>query len=358
MPPTGAGTYVEVLTTHGQTVEQWDEDISREYLGQLLWRHFMGTGPRALIQVKAQLTKGPGDKITVGHRGKLQGGRVSGRNKLRGNEGRFDIFSQKVEIDNERVGVLLEDVPMTRKRVTWDILQEAKVAIQEAATQDLDDAITTALSDTTTGRVRGRTLYGRLDTNWDATHATALANIADDADGNLSTRQLGAAKRKLKILEATTEARVSPAKLKAGKAFEEWFVCFAHDYCVRDLKQGDAAWRNAQLLLPPNANRDSVLYTGSAFVGTWEGVMVYMYDRLTLESSTVQVAHNLMMGAQAGFVAWGQMSQFNESEKIDYGHDVGFELHEIRGIEKAVYDRDSGENHALVDMYSSAVVDG
>jgi N4-gp56 family major capsid protein len=358
MPPTGAGAYVEVLTNHGQTVEQWDADISREYLGQLMMKHFMGTGNRAMIQVKSELMKKPGDKITVGHRGKLQGGRVSGRTKMRGNEGRFDLFSQKVEIDNVRVGVLLEDVPMTRKRLTYDILLEAKLAIQDASTEDLDDAIITAISDTSTGRVRGRTIYGGLDANWNATHATALQNIANDADGQLSTKQLGSAKRKLKIVESTTEARVRPVRLKAGKAFEEWFVCFAHDYCVRDLKQNDAAWRNSQLLLPPNANRDSVLYTGSAFVGTWEGIMVYMYDRLTLETSTVQVAHNLLMGAQACMVAWGQMSQFNESEKIDYGHDVGFENHEIRGIEKSVFDRDSGENHALVDMYSAAVVDG
>ncbi len=357
MPPTGAGAFVEVLTNHGQTVEQWDADISREYLGQLQWKHFMGQGNRAMIQIKSNLMKNPGDKITVGNRGKLQGGRVKGRTKLRGNEGRIDIFSQKVEIDNDRVGILLEDVPMTRKRLTFDILQEAKVAVQDAATEALDDDITSALSDTSTGRVRGRTLYGRLDANWNATHATALLNLADDANGRLSTKQLGAAKRKMKIVESTTEARVHPVRLKAGKSFEEWFVCFAHDFSVRDLKSGDAAWRNSQLLLPPQNNRDSVLYTGNAFVGSWEGILVYMYDRMTLESSTIQVAHNLLMGAQAGFVAWGQMAQFGE-QKEDYGHDIGFEIHEIRGIEKAVYDRDSGENHAVVDMFSAAVVDG
>jgi len=109
--------YVEILTDNGLTVEQWDSDIFEEYLGQLWWKNLMGTSEDSVIQVLEDLTKSPGDAITVGLMGEMQGGKVTGNSKGKGNEGRVDFFNQRIVVDNIRYLIKIEDIPMTQKRV-------------------------------------------------------------------------------------------------------------------------------------------------------------------------------------------------------------------------------------------------
>ena len=346
--------YVEILTTHGLTEEIWDNNIFAEYIGMLWWNNIMGTSSNSVIQVKDDLTKKAGDAITLGLRGQMAGGHITGNAKAIGNEGKVDFYYQRITIDNDRVVIKIENVPMTQKRVGFNVLNEAKESLQEKAKLALEDAITTALVDTTNARVRGRYLYGALDSNWNATHATALTAVDNTAD-QLTTGMIDIGKRKA-LIPVNATAKVRPMQTKVGKSYEEWFICVAHTYAVRDLVNNDAAFRNAQLLLPPNANRDSVLFSGSSFKGSWNGSLIYEYDRIPLVSSTIQVAHNLLLGAQAAAVCWGQRSKFGE-EFADLKHDVSYELHEIRGISKLYFDRATPEDQGIVHLFSAAVAD-
>ena len=346
--------YVEVLTGHGLTQEQWDNDIFEEYIGQLWWKNVMGTSTNSIIQVKEELMKSAGDAVTIGLRGKQQGGHVTGNSKGKDNEGKVDFFSHRILVDNDRQLIKIEDVPMTQQRVGFDVLQQAKEALIEKNAEQLDDDITTELS-TTTNRVRGRYLYGAADSNWNATHSTALTAI-DNAADQLTSDMIDVAKRKA-LIPINATKKIRPMKIQAGKNFEEWYMFSGHTYAIRDLVNNDAAFRNAQLLLPPNANRDSVLYSGSAFKGSWNGTLIYEYDRLALVSSTIQCAHNLFLGAQALGLAWAQRTKFGE-EFTDVGHDVTYETHEIRGMEKLEFtDMTTPEDHGIVHTFSAAVAD-
>jgi len=129
-----------------------------------------------------------------------------------------------------------------------------------------------------------------------------------------------------------------------------------HTYALRDKINNDAAWRNAQLKIPPQSNSRSPIFTGSKFKGSWDGVLVYEYDGINLVSSTIQVAHNFLLGAQAGLVAWAQMSKFGEEEQ-DLGHNIIYETHEIRGVEKAVFNTTNSEDHGTQHLFSAAVAD-
>jgi N4-gp56 family major capsid protein len=351
--------YVEILTSNDLTVEQWDSQLFSEYLGQLFWMPFMGTSTNAAIQMLENLSKAAGDAINVPLRSQMKGGRVRGNAKGIGNEGRMDFYNFRLTIDNERQLIKFEDVPMSEKRTSFSLLRAGRDGLVEKTKYALEDDITTALIDTAVGRVRGRYLYGAADSNWNATHATALQNI-DNTSDQLSTSMIGIAKRKATIPVNAT-ARVRPMKVKGGARYEEWFDLVAHTYAIRDMLRNDAAWRNAQLNLPPNANRDSVLFTGSSFKGAWEGVLLHEWDRIALATSTIQYAHNLLLGAQAGAVAWGQRSKFGE-EETDVGHDVTYETHEIRGQKKMVFDRASvsgedNEDHGLINVFTAAVAD-
>lgn len=345
--------YIEILTDNGLTEEQWDNDLFAEYIGQLWWKNLMGTSTGAIIQVKEELMKQPGDAITIGLRGKMQGGHVTGNSKAKDNEGRVIFYNQRIVIDNDRQVIKFEDIPMSQQRVGFDLLSQGKEALIEKSMEQLDDDITTEMS-TTTSRVQGRYLYGAVDSNWDATHATALANV-DNAADQLTSDMIDVAQRKA-LIPVNATLKMRPMRIKTGKNFEEWFIFVSHTFSIRDLVNSDAAFRNAQLLLPPTANRDSVLYTGNSFKGSWNGTLIYSYDRIALVASTIQVSHSLLLGAQAFGLVWGQRSKFSE-EPADLGHDVSFEAHEIRGMEKLEFNLDTPEDHGIVHVFPAAVAD-
>lgn len=276
-------SYVEILTDNGLTQEQWDNKLFTEYLQELQWQHFMGKGPGAIIQVKEELTKEDGDAITIGMRGRLVGGRVDGNATGIGNEGTLDFFNQRITIDNYRRLVRIQNVRMSNKRVGFNVLEQARMALQDEAAQDLNDDILDALTDTTSGRVRGRYLYGAADSNWDATHATALANV-DSSNDRLTTDIIEIAKRKA-VIPVNALTKMRPMKVKTGKQVEQWFCFHGHTYCFRDLRKYDAAWTNAHLNIPPMGEAKSPIYSGSWFKGAWEGVLMYEYDQMPLLAS-------------------------------------------------------------------------
>ena len=208
--------YTEILTTHGLTEEIWDNQIFSEYIGMLWWNNIMGTSINSVIQVKDDLTKKAGDAITIGLRGQMQGGHITGNAKAIGNEGKVDFYFQRITIDNDRVVIKIENVPMTQKRVGFDVLTQARQALEDKAKLALEDAITTALVDVT-ARVRGRYLYGSTDGNWNATHATALTAVDNTAD-QLSTSMIDIAKRKA-LIPVNATAKIMPMQTKVGKAY-------------------------------------------------------------------------------------------------------------------------------------------
>jgi N4-gp56 family major capsid protein len=351
-------SYVEILTDNGLTQEQWDNKLFTEYTGELQFKNFMGEGPTAIIQVKEELTKEDGDAITIGMRGRLVGGRISGNSKGVGNEGTLSFFNQRITIDNYRRLVKIENVRMSNKRTGFNVLEQARMALQDESVIDLEEDIIDALTDTASGRVRGRYLYGAADSNWNATHATAEANV-DATNDKLTTDAVEVMKRKA-VIPVNALTKMRPMKIKGGKAVENWFVFMGHTYNFRDLRKFDAAWVNAHLNIPPQAMSDSPIYTGSWFKGSWEGVLMYEYDRMPLDAtagaSSIQVSHNVLLGAQAAAVCWGQRSKFGEEDQ-DLKHTKIFEVHEIRGIQKLVFDRATPEDNGVVHGFFAAVAD-
>lgn len=347
--------YVEILTGHDLTVEQWDDQLFEEYLGMLWWKHMMGTELTSVIYVNEDLIKKPGDAITVGLAGEMQGGKVTGNATGIGNEGKMDFYGQRITIDNVRYLIKVMDIPMSQKRTNFDVLQKAKRALTLKSQEDVDEQITTDLSATANGRVRGRYLYGAADSNWNDTHATALTAV-DNTSDQLTTNMLRIGKRKATIPVNADGTKMRPMKVKVGKNYEEWFVSVNHPYCIRDLFDSDAAWKNAQLNIPPLANRESPLFTGSSFKGAYDGILMYEYDRINLVSSTIQVAHNFLLGAGAAGIVWGQRSKFGEEES-DLGHAVSYETHEIRGSSKIYFTRTNEMDQGVVHVFAAAVAD-
>lgn len=360
--------YTEIATSGNSAVvseEQWNDQCHREYVGQLKAKFLIGTGTDAVIQAKEDLSKKAGDAITVRYASAQTGGVVRGNAKAAGNEGSMGFYAQRFLVDNTRTAQLMEDVPMTQKRVSFDVKSEMKDALTTLHARTLDDDIVAMLCDTGTGRVRGRYLYGILDSNWNATHATALTAV-DGTNDMLSSAMISMAKRKAVINGTGVSQKLRPTKIKNGLQAEEWFMFLGHTLAIRDLVTNDATFRTTQLLLPPASRDNSIYFSGSHFKGSIDGVLIYEYDRLPLIASTIQVAHNLLLGARAGVIAWAQRSKFTEDNTRDFGHDYACELHDIRnklvtGASnnlKSVYnDGTNSHDYGIVNVFSAAVAD-
>mgnify|MGYP001608438854 FL=1 len=358
--------YTEIVTS-GNTAkvsnEQWSDICHREYLGQTMMKLLIGTGANAVIRAKEDLKKKSGDAITETYASEQVGGTVRGNATGEGNEGSMSFYSQRFVIDNIRTIHKMKDVPMTEQRVAFNVKDEMKNALTNKHAITFDDDIIAMLCDSGAGRVRGRYLYGAADSNWDATHATALANI-DNTSDQLTTAMLNTAKIKAVMKGTGVSQRIMPTKIKNGMNYETWFMFLGHTYAIRDLVNNDAVFRNNQLLLPPRANDDSIYFTGSYFKGSWNGILIYENERLPLVSSTIVTSHNLLLGAKAGVVAWGQRTKFTDDTTKDLGHDYVAELHEIRNSLvtgssnnlKSVYnDGTNAHDYGLVNVFTAAV---
>jgi len=340
-----------IESTHGASAQAWSKEVMKEYLNHNPFYNFMGADSNSLIQTNEELTKQAGDAITVQLRSKLTGNGITGAGTLKGNEEDLIFHTQKVEVDTLRHGVVLKG-EMSEKRVAFNLRNQARDALVDWACEKMKFDIISALTDTSVGRDRTRYIYGATDANWNDTHATALANV-DTATDKLSTKLISIAKRKA-VLSGDRRVRPFQIKSKDGK-YEEVFVLFAHPYAVRDLME-DVAFRevntNSSVALA-----DSVFVHGQKVKGMWDGVMIVECDEMPLLAGTgaagSDVAHCVLAGAQAACVAWGKKTNYKE-ESDDYGHENGFAIDEIRGVEKLVF---NGVDHGVVNVFVSSIAD-
>jgi N4-gp56 family major capsid protein len=340
---------MSIESTHGLSVKQWSDEVFGEYLTQNPFFNFMGTASTNIVQVKEELLKAPGDAITVQLRSKLSGNGVTGGTTLKGAEEQLVFYEQRLIVDTLRHAVKLSG-EMSEKRVAFDLRNQAREALVDWANEKLRRDLVAALTNTSVGRVRARYLYGMTDANWNAVHATALANV-DVTNDKLSTDVISKAKRKA-LIEG--DRKIRPMLMKQGNRTEEVFVLFAHPYAMRDLLN-DEKFRSLNVHLPATMS-DSVLVHGQRYKGMWDGVMLFETDMPLLANAGtggIGVAHNVLCGAQAAAVAWGKRTNYKEFVD-DYGHDNGFAIDEIRGVNKLVF---NGSDHGVVNVFTAAVAD-
>jgi len=356
-------SFVEILSGGALTPEVWDSTINEEYLRQSFWSRWMGEGDSAVLQIREDLTKASGDAINTQIRSQVMGGVVTGRTKTSGNEGTMEFYNYRQTVDDDKVSVKAENLPMTQQRAAFSVVMSMQSGLTDKRRLRTEDRITTALSDTATGRVRGRYMYGAVDSNWNATHATALQNI-DATDDKLKLVQIDVCKRKAQLIGGSATAKIRPYKVMIGdkEGVQEWFIYVGHTLSMRDLTNDDPAWKNPLLLIPPVSNPGNPLFTGAQFKGGYNGVLIYEWEGIQTGTSTIAYAHNLLLGAQAGIIAWAQYGKTTE-EWTNYKKDLGLEHHEINSMKKVVFDRNavdgsvSNEDAGVVHHFTAAVAD-
>jgi N4-gp56 family major capsid protein len=354
-------------TAHAAARTQWLDELFLRHLNNNTFAPLMGEGMDAVIRVMNVANK-DGDTFKV-HFSDFDGtaGWVSGDTALTGTD--VSMSTDSVTINRQRFAKKIENFAMSDQRTIVDLERELAMPIlEEGMKSKVQEMIWEALLDVTAGRSANRYSYGVAA--YDATHATALAQVDGSAD-KLTLSLIAKAARKAKLQGAGTgKIKPSRIKLKDGSWTDYEYVMLAHSYAVRDLKESDTSFANR--IQYREAQQFDVI-NGATFVGKHEGVLIYEAlndDMLETNSNSVQCAHNILMGAGAGVMAYGNVAvpmgasnyilqkkgkALVTTEVTDHAGDVEYGITFVGGAKKLV--NSSSEDNGVVHLFTSAVAD-
>jgi N4-gp56 family major capsid protein len=351
----------------GLTPQQWDDKFFTAYVRENRFKRYMGTDENSIIQLKEELTKKKGDKVTFALVNELTNSGVTGNQTLEGNEEGLDSRSHPLTVAPLRHAVAITEWDEQKSAI--DLRDAGKTMLSMWAKSKMRDDIVAALASingvaygTSSAAQRNawmvdnvdRVLVGKLKSNYNATHATALANI-DNTDDKLTPEAVSLMKR----IAQSASPKIRPIRLNED---EEWYVLFANSRAFRDFSINSTVTQ---------ANRDArvrgvesnPLFTGGSLV--WDGVIVREIPEIGIltgvGAGAIDVAPVYLCGAQAVGVGWAQRTKTTTNVR-DYGYLHGVGISEMRGIEKMTFgsgaaDTDDQKDHGVVTGFFAAVAD-
>lgn len=354
------------------TQKKWDNEFYREYIRANRFAKYQGTDANAVIQLKEQLTKVPGDAITISLVKALSGAGVTGNSLLEGQEEAISNYGQSVSIGAFRQGVamteweqqksplmaldtarpLLKDWAMELNR-TYVINALASVQTTSGGAITAYASATETQKDLWLDNNTDRILFGAAKSNLKQTapaggatndHSASLAEIDATAD-KLTYQVVSLAKRMAKLADPI----VRPIRVNDD---EEWYVMFANSYAFRDLKVSLATInQNAEV-----RGKQNPLFTDGDLI--WDGVVIREVPEIASmadvgNGGTVDVAPCYLCGAQAVAHVIGKRWA-SATEERDYGFVTGAAIAGFFGTEKLFYNT---KQHGVVTVYVSGEPD-
>lgn len=353
------------------TVKQWDAAFYREYIRANRFARYQGTDANAVIQLKEQLTKKPGDALTISLVKALSGAGVTGNTLLEGSEEALANYGQQITIGAYRNGVAITE--WEEQKTAMALRNEVKPLLKEWAMDLNRDKVITAMGSVQETAGGAVIAYGSateankdlwLDNNTDRIlFGAAVGNLAQTAPAGGATNDHSASLANIdNTADKLTKGVVSLAKRLAKKASpivrpirvnddEEWYVMFAGSLAFRDLK-ADLATTHADAM---QRGRSNPLFTDGDLV--YDGVIIREVPEIGVLSGvgagSIDVSPNYLCGAQAVAHVIGKRWT-SRTEERDYGFVNGVAIEGFFGTEKLFY---NGKQHGMVTVYTAGVAD-
>jgi N4-gp56 family major capsid protein len=354
------------------TPEVWDSDYFTDYVRMSRYKRYFGTDDSAMFQIREELTKKRGDRITIALVNELTGAGVTGNTTLKGNEERLNSRSDSLIVDVLRHAVAVDDWDIQKSVV--ELREAARSQLREWSQKMLRDACTNSLGqvanvnfadasnaqrDTWQSDNRDRLVFGTTTVN-QATFANAISAVT--AGAQLSPNILSLMKR----LAQSATPKVKPLYVK--EMDQEWYVAFIGPRAWRDLTE-DNPTTNALMLANRDARVrgvDNPLFTGDSLV--WDGMILREIPEIAAVSTTVYSLTSVasiepvyLCGAQAVGLAWAQRTKSTtDVDDYEFLHGVG--VQEIRRIQKLRFgsgatDTANLKDHGIVTAFVGAAPD-
>lgn len=343
---------------------RYTREINREFVRENMFSPYMGQDLNAIIRVRQELKQG-GEEMNIPLVTKLTG-RGKGSGTLVGNEEKIDNYGMRIRLDWARHAVatkksdeqkdsadifgeakpLLSDWGKERQR---DDLIEALMALpSESAQSGLGsdegetvngikyESATAAERNTWNAANSDRVLYGAAISNYNATHATALANIDTTNDTFTKAKLL-----LLKRIAKGASPKIRPYRTKDGY---EWYVAFAGTNAFRDIQadletlDSNARAREARGMDKNPIYQDGDLLYRGVIIREVPEISTYVSDvwttLKTAGNGSTRVEPVFFCGQQAAVMGWGQMAKPTFRKEDDYGFIKGAGVEMAYGVSK------------------------
>lgn len=344
-------------TNNALAVKVWAKKLFQESLKEAYCSRFMGTDARSVIQVREELSKSAGDRITVGLRVQMSGDGVQGDGTLEGNEEALVTYTDNVFINQLRHAAR-SGGKMSEQRVAFNVRSEIKSGLKDWWTNRLDTAFFnqicgyTAQADT---RYTGNQAALAPSTNNVIRQAAAASDQALTSTDIFTLPLIDKAVEKA----STNSPMIRPIILNG----EEKYVMFLHDYQVTDLRISTSSgqWLDIQKAAMAGAQSSkSPIFTGA--LGEYNGVVLHKANRVTngvngaTGAAITTVKRAVLCGAQAALFAYGGENGQEMSwveELFDYENQLGVSSGMTFGLKKAQFNsHDFGS--VVVSTYAAA----
>lgn len=340
-------------TVNSANVEElWDNNFFKSYVRGNRFNRYMGRTENSIIQVLENLTKTAGDGITVPLITELTGNGQTGNGLLEGNEEALGNYGHKIDVATLRHAVAVTD---NDQQFTGISLRDAgKEMLKLWAMSKLRNDIITALGS------KSGTAYGSASEATKDAWLVANSDRVMFGDGSVGgytdhSADLALITSSMKLTKET----VSRAKARAEQASpkirpvtvgedSETFVLFCDARAFRDLKADLAS----TLANAAERGESNPLWNDGDLM--YDGVVIRKIQEIaslgTVGASSAAVSPYFLCGAQALGVAWAQRTK-STTDTRDYGFVKGVGIHEMRGVEKLIY---NSKDHGVFTGYVGA----
>ena len=326
-------------TNNPLAVKVWSKRLYREALKATWYSKFMGETTDSLIQVKTELDKGAGDRVTIGLRMQLTGDGVQGDGTLEGNEEALTTYSDNLFIDQLRNAVRSAG-KMSEQRIPWSIREEAMAGLRDWWAGRLDTSMANQLAGYT---VETDTRYtgNQATIAPDANHILIQGQVTEAALTTTNTMDLSILDKAVAKAKTLTPM-IRPVKVDG----DDYYVALLHPFQVYSLRTNTnvGQWLDIQKAAMTGGEvSDNPIFTGA--LGVYNNVVLHEDSRMPAGVNGVAAVANtrraVFAGAQALSMAFGQKNQDQQAtwveELFDYGNQLGVSAGMIFGLKKTVF---------------------
>jgi N4-gp56 family major capsid protein len=362
------------------TRQAYENKYFQEYIRMSGYKPYMsassdGNKTGVIITKLDRLMRESGQTINIPFIGRLKSGGVTGSTVLEGNEEQLTNFNMPISIDWRRNAVVVPKSESYKTEIdvwnaasqglkNWesekvrdDITQALGAVITDTAGTTVNlDAATTANKNFWCANNSDRLLFGGAKSNFNATFATALANVTTST-GKVSAASMSLTKRIAKL----ADPHIRPYKTETGR---EYFIAFHGTRSFRDLKLDAtivAANTNARSREGDGMDRNPIFQDGDII---YDGIIHHEVPEIDnygtiwgldgAGGSSADVRPVFVCGTGAVGIAWGQMPTMRTNKLRDYEFRPGVAIEELLGVKKMNF---NGKQNAIVTAFVAAAAD-
>lgn len=369
----------ETVLASASEKQVWMDKYFQEYVRDSRFLPYMSDADLnkgGIILTRHEMENEEGKTINIPFIGRLKGQGVTGSQVLDGVEEELTNYNCPIAIDWRRNAVRVPKSTSFKTEInllnaakdglnTWeseklrdDIIKSMCAVIIDATGTTVNfDAATAANKNTFTAANQDRLLFGSALSNYSATFATAVGNIATTA--KVSAANMALAKR----MARSADQRIRPFKTNATKG-REWFVAFHGARTFRDFGQDAtviAANKDARSR-EGNSMDDNPLFQDGDLVlnGVIHREVPEIDDYCAaagfngIGGSSGDIRPVFMCGAGAVGIAWGQEPTPRTDYLKDYGFRPGVAIEELLGVKKINF---NSKQNGMVTAFMAAAAD-